>query len=292
LPVTTGSVTGRAVVQRETVHVHDLAAEPEDELPVGRDLQRRFGHHTMLATPLLREGIPLGAIALFRTEIRPFSDRQLELVKTFADQAVIAIDNVRLFQELQTRNAALSEALEQQTATGEVLKVISRSTVDLDPVLQTVVESATRLCGAVRGHIFRVDGDFLRFAAAYGAWPGFREYLEQNPVPVGPGSGGRRRASSGPHPGHPGRSELRVRRSGEAAGLPHGAGGAHPARGRVTRSHRDPQVPRRALHRQADRAGDHLRGPSRDRDRERAAPHRAAVAQPRPDGAPPQAARP
>jgi PAS domain S-box-containing protein len=194
LPVTTGSVTGRAVVQRETVHVHDLAAEPEDELPVGRDLQRRFGHHTMLATPLLREGIPLGAIALFRTEIRPFSDRQLELVKTFADQAVIAIDNVRLFQELQTRNAALSEALEQQTATGEVLKVISRSTVDLDPVLQTVVESATRLCGAVRGHIFRVDGDFLRFAAAYGAWPGFREYLEQNPVRVGPGSAAGRAA--------------------------------------------------------------------------------------------------
>ncbi len=188
LPVSTGSVSGRAILARRTVHVHDLAAEPEDQLPVGRDLQRRFGHHTIIATPLLREGTPLGAIVLFRTEVRPFSDRQLELVKIFADQAAIAIENVRLFQELGTRNTALSEALEQQTATSEVLKVISRSTVDLLPVLETVVESATRLCGATRGHIFRFDGEVLRFAAAYGAWPGFQEYLERNPTRPGPGS--------------------------------------------------------------------------------------------------------
>ncbi|HEY7254183.1 MAG TPA: GAF domain-containing protein, partial [Methylomirabilota bacterium] len=194
-PLTRGSVSGRAIVEGRSVHVHDLAAEPEDEFPVGRDLQRRYGHHTTLATPLLREGAALGAILLFRTEVRPFSDRQLELVRIFADQAVIAIENVRLFQELQSRNAALSEALEQQTATSEVLRVISRSTVDLQPVLETVVENATRLCGAVRGHIFRVDGDFLRFAAAYGAWPGFREYLAQNPVRVGPGTAAGRAAS-------------------------------------------------------------------------------------------------
>jgi PAS domain S-box-containing protein len=188
LPVTTGSVSGRAVLWRRTVHVADLAAEPEEELPVGRDLQRRFGHHTTLATPLLREGAPLGAIVLFRTTPEPFSDRQLDLVKVFADQAAIAIENVRLFQELGARNAALSEALEQQTATSEMLKVISRSTVDLQPVLETVVESATRLCGATRGHIFRFDGDVLRFAVAYGAWPGFQEYLERNPTRPGPGS--------------------------------------------------------------------------------------------------------
>jgi len=194
-PLTRGSVSGRAIIERRSVHVHDLAAEPEDEFPVGRDLQRRYGHHTILATPLLREGLPLGAIMLFRTETRPFSDRQLELAKIFADQAVIAIENVRLFQELQARNGALSEALEQQTATGEVLKIISRSTVDLEPVLETVVESATRLCGAVRGHIFRLDGDFLRFAAAYGAWPGFQEYLEQNPVRIGPDSAAGRAAA-------------------------------------------------------------------------------------------------
>ncbi|HEX7213514.1 MAG TPA: GAF domain-containing protein, partial [Methylomirabilota bacterium] len=195
VPVSRGSVSGRAVTDRRSLHIHDLATEPETEFPVGRDLQRRFGHHTMLATPLSREGVPLGVILLFRTEVRPFSDRQLELVRIFADQAVIAIENVRLFQELQARNGALSEALDQQTATGEVLRVISRSTVDLQPVLETVVENATRLCGAVRGHIFRVDGDFLRFAAAYGAWPGFREYLAQNPVRVGPGTAAGRAAS-------------------------------------------------------------------------------------------------
>jgi PAS domain S-box-containing protein len=188
VPLTSGSVSGRCVLQRQSVHVHDLAAEPEDELPVGRDLQRRFGHHTILATPLLREGTPLGAIVLFRTQMQPFSDRQLELVQVFADQAVIAIENVRLFKELGARNGALSEALEQQTATGEVLKVISRSTVDLQPVLDTVVENATRLCGATRGHIFRFDGEVLRFAAAYGAWPGFQEYLERHPTRPGLGS--------------------------------------------------------------------------------------------------------
>ena len=118
LPLTSGSVSGRAVLQRRSIHVHDLLAEPEDELPVGRDLQRRFGHHTILATPLLREGTPLGAIVLFRTEVQPFSDRQLDLVKIFADQAVIAIENVRLFQELNARNRDLTETLEQQTATG------------------------------------------------------------------------------------------------------------------------------------------------------------------------------
>ncbi|HJV54401.1 MAG TPA: GAF domain-containing protein, partial [Methylomirabilota bacterium] len=188
LPLTSGSVSGRAVLERRSIHVHDLLAEPEDELPIGRDLQRRFGHHTILATPLLREGTPLGVIVLFRTEVQPFSDRQLDLVKIFADQAVIAIENVRLFQALGARNAALSEALEQQTATSEMLKVISRSTVDLQPVLETVVESATRLCGATRGHIFRFDGEVLRFAVAYGAWPGFQEYLERNPTRPGPGS--------------------------------------------------------------------------------------------------------
>jgi GAF domain-containing protein len=142
LPVSTGSVSGRAILARRTVHVHDLAAEPEDELPVGRDLQRRFGHHTLVATPLLREGTPLGAIVLFRTEVLPFSDRQLELVKIFADQAVIAIENVRLFQELGARNTALTEALEQQTATSEILRVITSSPTEVQPVFETIVKKA------------------------------------------------------------------------------------------------------------------------------------------------------
>jgi PAS domain S-box-containing protein len=188
LPLNSGSVSGRCVLQRRSVHVHDLAAEPEDELPVGRDLQRRFGHHTLLATPLMREDTPLGAIVLFRTEVRPFSDRQLELVRAFADQAVIAIENVRLFQELGARNAALSEALEQQTTTSEVLKVISRSTFDLQPVLETLVENATRLCGSESGLIWRFDGEVFRATAAYGVPADLKDFWERHPIRPGRGS--------------------------------------------------------------------------------------------------------
>ena len=126
---------------------------------------------TLLATPLLREGIPIGVITLRRTDVQPFTDKQIELAKTFAAQAVIAIENVRLFTELEARNRQLTEALEQQTATAEILRVISRSPTDIQPVMDVVAESAARFCGAVNAAIFRLEGTSLRLVATHGPSP-------------------------------------------------------------------------------------------------------------------------
>ena len=141
LPLNRTSVSGRAGCDRRTVHVHDLAAESEDEFSTGRELQRRFGHHTVVATPLLRGSQLLGVLALFRNEVLPFSEAQIELLQTFADQATIAIENARLFTELEARNRDLAEALEQQTAATEILRVIARSRTDVQPVFDTIAAS-------------------------------------------------------------------------------------------------------------------------------------------------------
>ena len=159
------SIPGQAVLARETVHIHDLAAVPETDLRAG--FARRLGVRTALATPLLREGVPIGVILIRRTEVRPFSEKQIALLKTFADQAVIAIENVRLFQELK-------ESLEQQTATSEILGVIASSPTDIQPVLDVVTENAARLCDAIDVQIWRVEGDKVQFAAQYGAIPSAR----------------------------------------------------------------------------------------------------------------------
>src|SRR5262249_1145972 len=171
LPLTRGLVTSRAVIDRQTLHIEDLGSQV-DEFPDAEIYVREFSHRTILITPLLREGVAVGAIGIRRTEVQPFSHNQIDLLKTFADQAVIAIENVRLFTELQEKNRALTaahsqitEALEQQTATSEILRVISRSRTNVQPVFDAIVGSAVRLCDGLFSGLYQYDGEVIEQVA-------------------------------------------------------------------------------------------------------------------------------
>jgi signal transduction histidine kinase/putative methionine-R-sulfoxide reductase with GAF domain len=193
IAVNRGSIVGRTALDGRVVHVPDVLRDPEYTYGA----QKISGYRAALGVPLLREGSVTGVIFLSRTTPQPFTAKQIELVTTFADQAVIAIENVRLFEEVQARSRELSESLEQQTATAEVLKVISRSTFELQPVLDALVESATHLCEAADALIFLRDGELYRVAARYGYSADAQEYLEQHPATVDRGSVAGRTALEG-----------------------------------------------------------------------------------------------
>ena len=168
--------SARAIVDRQTIHVYDLQAVKAD-FPLSRGIAA--GTRTVLVTPLLREGIAIGAIHIRRREVRPFSDSQIELLETFADQAVIAIENARLIHEQQARNRDLTEALEQQTATSEILRIISSSLTDAQPVFDTIVRNAAQLCEGSGCSVVRFDGELLHLVAQHNVEAEARDAMQR-----------------------------------------------------------------------------------------------------------------
>src|SRR5262249_5060080 len=167
VPLDRSTVMGRSICDQKPVHVADLQ-NAGDEFASGREFAKKLGHRTILCVPLIREGRALGTISVRRMEVRPLEQKHIALLKTFADQAAIAIENVRLFKAEQERTRELSESLEQQTATSEVLKVIASSSGELQQVFDTMLANATRLCGASYGAMWLRDGDGFRNAALHG----------------------------------------------------------------------------------------------------------------------------
>jgi class 3 adenylate cyclase/putative methionine-R-sulfoxide reductase with GAF domain len=187
-PLTRDLIIGRAMLESRLIHLVDAQAESE-EFPEGSAIARRTGYRAIIAVPLMREGYAIGTIAVRRVEAKLFSDKEVELLSNFAAQAVIAIENARLLNELRQRTADLSESLEQQTATFEVLKVISASPGKLEPVFRAILEKATRICRAKIGILFRFDDGAYTAVATLGVTAEYNEYLNQGPIRPGPGTG-------------------------------------------------------------------------------------------------------
>jgi two-component system, NtrC family, sensor kinase len=196
IPITRETAVGTAVLDRQVLHVHDMADEYQrGNYPASRPWRDRVDYRTVLCVPLVQDDVAVGAIVMRRLRVQRFTDKQIELVKTFADQAVIAIENVRLFTELQEKNRALTESLEQQTATSEILRVISSSPTDVQPVFDTIVARAVRLCDGLFSALFRFDGELMhqvedgliRLASARAGLPGSSEAsMEQFRTPRPP----------------------------------------------------------------------------------------------------------
>ena len=191
-PFSAGPATGlgRLASTKRVVHVADLKAEQAylDRDPLRVATVEGAGARTGLAVPMLKENKLVGAIVIYRQEVRPFTDRQIELVSTFADQAAIAIANVRLFEDVQARTRELTESLQQQTATADMLKVIGRSTFDLQAVLDTLTESAARLCCADRAAIRLAKDGAYHHVASYGFTPEQKEYMKEHALRPNRGS--------------------------------------------------------------------------------------------------------
>ena len=280
------TVTGRAICDLRPVQVAD-AQNASDEFPLSRELAIRFGHRTMLSVPLIREGRALGAILVRRSEVRPFEQKHIALLKTFADQAAIAIENVRLFKAEQQRTRELSELLEQQTATSEVLQVISSSPGDLQPVFTAMLEKAVRICDASFGSLYRWDGDALHLIATHNAPPAFAEYRRRTPYRPDPNSASGRMMAT--------KKAVQVADVRAERGYIERHNPAYVAGVELGGSRTIMAVPMlkddeligailvsrqrsASLHRQADRADSELCRPSRHRCRERAVTQRASSA--------------
>jgi signal transduction histidine kinase len=177
-----GSVVGRVLLEGNSVQIPDVLADPEYTL---RETQKLAGYRTSLGVPLLREGIPIGLLVLQRATVRPFTGKEIELVETFAAQAVIAIENTRLLNELRQRTDDLTESLEQQTATSEVLRVISSSPTNVQPVFDAIAESAVRLCDGQFSFVMRFDGKLVDFASYCGLTAeGLKAFRSILPMPA------------------------------------------------------------------------------------------------------------